>query len=330
MVSFFYPTSSHGLSNYHLAVDFPPKTAAYVDANVGVPAGLAESVFSQSHLNAPISDPSKFPILLFSPGEGVSRLLYTATVEDIASLGYIVVSIDHPNDTAFIEYPDGRVATNVPLVPISGLDQLIPDVNDRVSDLKFVLDSLSNQTFISQVPGVRESWRRDGKEGGSCFNVHRVGAFGHSLGGATAAQTMLEDRRFVAGIDLDGSIVGSVSTIGLSKPFLLMSSTEHNITLDPTWQSFWENLRGYRRDLAVAGTLHISYSDYLPLADAAVALGIFTEAAVEARVGTINGNRMLQIESAYIGSFFGKWFKSGSGVLLDGPSKLFPEVSFDD
>lgn len=288
-------------------------------------------MLTQSYDLAPIWDPGKFPILLFSPGEGLPRLLYTATAEDIASLGYIVVTIDHPNDTAFIEYPDGRVARYSGLV-VTSFDQLIPDINDRVSDLRFVLDSFSNETFIGQIPGVKESWKRDEERRGraSCFNVDKVGALGHSLGGATAAATMLADRRFIAGINLDGAFVGNVTTLGLSEPFLLMSSAVHNRTDDSTWVSFWDNLRGYRRDIAVAGTLHLSYSDYAPLMDDAVTLGILTSAERQALVGTINGNRMLQIESAYIGSFFDKWFKGGSGKLLNGPSKLFPEVSFDD
>lgn len=329
MVSFFYPTSPRGLSAYALAADFPLKTAAFVDQSVGVPPGVAETVFTQSHLNAPISDPSKFPILLFSPGQGVSRLLYTAAVEDIASLGYVVVSVDHSNDTSFIEYPGGRVATYVNS-EVTDYDQLIPFVDARVSDLRWVLDSFSNEAFIEQVPGVKGRRTSGGKGRGSCFNVDKVGILGHSLGGASAASTILADRRFVAGINLDGAIIGNVTTLGLSAPFLLMSSAVHNRTNDPTWASLWNNLRGFKRELAVAGTLHLSFSDYAPLADDATALGFLTKNETEELVGTIDGNRMLTIESAYVGNFFDKWFKGGRGELLKGPSKLFAEVSFDD
>jgi hypothetical protein len=78
--------------------------------------------------------------------------LYTGTAEDLASLGYIVTG-DHPNDTSFIEYPDGPIATFTnPTVPSP--DQTVLDIDRRVSDLRFVLDSFSNESFISQVPGV--------------------------------------------------------------------------------------------------------------------------------------------------------------------------------
>ena len=46
-----------------------------------------------------------------------------------------------------------------------------------------------------------------------------VGVFGHSLGGATAAQLMHDDRRVRAGIDLDGTLYGPVTTAGLDRPF---------------------------------------------------------------------------------------------------------------
>jgi hypothetical protein len=323
MTSFFYPTSPHGLASYPLSPDFPPKTAVFIAEQVGVPPAVASSVVTQSHALAPIFDPSNFPILLFSPGQGSSRLQYTAIAEDIASLGYIVVTVDHPYETLFIEYPNGTVAT-FPLPNVTGIDQFVPFVNRRVGDLRFVLDSFSNEAWISQVPGIESGGK------GSCFNTDKVGVLGHSEGGATAGATMLADRRFIAGINLDGSMIGNVTTLGLSEPFMLMSSSVHNRTDDATWATFWANLRGFKRELAVAGTRHITYSDFAALADDAIALGLLTKNETEPLVGTINGTRMLQIESAYISSFFDKFLKGRRGELLDGPSKLFPEVTFDD
>ncbi|MFF1738002.1 hypothetical protein ACFVXB_42830, partial [Streptomyces sp. NPDC058247] len=37
------------------------------------------------------------------------------------------------------------------------------------------------------------------------------GMFGHALGGDTAAETMAQDHRILAGADLDGSINGAVA-----------------------------------------------------------------------------------------------------------------------
>ena len=54
------------------------------------------------------------------------------------------------------------------------------------------------------------------------LDLHAVGMFGFSLGGATAAAAMLVDPRLRAGVDLDGSIYGPVARLGLARPFLLM------------------------------------------------------------------------------------------------------------
>jgi hypothetical protein len=79
----------------------------------------------------------------------------------------------------------------------------------------------------------------------------------------------------------------------------------------------------------VANTIHTSFSDYLVLADDLIALGVLPESITE-MVGTISGTRLLEIESAYIGSFFEKWLKGGKGSLLNGPSPAYPEVTFQD
>ncbi len=62
----------------------------------------------------------------------------------------------------------------------------------------------------------------------------------------------------------------------------------------------------------------------MQLADDAVAMGVLPEAEFEAQFGIINGVRMLQIQNAYIESFFDKWFQEGSGELLDGRVNSFP------
>ena len=59
--------------------------------------------------NAPLATaPKRLPLLLFSPGFGVSRSNYTALIEALASQGYVVAAIDHPY-CGLTVLPDGRV-----------------------------------------------------------------------------------------------------------------------------------------------------------------------------------------------------------------------------
>jgi dienelactone hydrolase len=74
---------------------------------------------------------------------------------------------------------------------------------------------------------------------------HRVGMFGHSAGGFTAAQSMYEDRRIRAGIDMDGTLefnpepngtnLAPVAAHGLRRPFVLMGSQGNDHTTEPAW-----------------------------------------------------------------------------------------------
>ena len=51
----------------------------------------------------------KFPLLLFSHGWGNPTFLYTAVLQDLVSHGYVVAAIDHPYDTTYTRFPDGKV-----------------------------------------------------------------------------------------------------------------------------------------------------------------------------------------------------------------------------
>ena len=79
---------------------------------------LLESVKLAATVDAtPLARRGGWPVVLFSPGFGVERELYAGLVEDLASHGYVVVSIDHPHDAGVVEFPDGRV-----VIPKSQMD----------------------------------------------------------------------------------------------------------------------------------------------------------------------------------------------------------------
>jgi predicted dienelactone hydrolase len=80
-------------------------------------------------------------VVLFSPGSGEDRSIDTALVEDLASHGYIVVTIDATHDSGEVEFPDGRIEVHT-LPPDS--DQVNTEATAvRVADTRFVLDQLA-------------------------------------------------------------------------------------------------------------------------------------------------------------------------------------------
>jgi predicted dienelactone hydrolase len=228
MVSVWYParSGSHG----PVAKYMPAKTADAVQAPwvwAGLPEGTFDYANSLTHGQVGVEVQSgKHPIVLFSPGYPFSRLLNTAQVEELASQGYLVVTIDHTHEGP-VTFPGGRF--------VPGLED-DPDVPayqkaivTRTADTRFVLDEL---TLLSY--GLNPDVDRRPLPFGlrTALDLHKVGMFGFSAGGFTTANAMLEDRRIEAGADLDGMLqydfdngpLGKVAQQGLNRPFLLFGS----------------------------------------------------------------------------------------------------------
>ena len=169
----------------------PPAVAQFVAKSNGVAPAFLQGVKLDATADAvPMKRTGGWPVVLFSPGFGVERELYTGLVEDLASHGYVVVAIDHPHDAGIVEFPDGHV-----VIPASQMD-ITRALTVRVADTRFVLTELARLA-------------RSGVFAGR-LDLGRIGMFGHSLGGAAAASTMLVDRRLRAGADLDGLLFGQV------------------------------------------------------------------------------------------------------------------------
>jgi len=234
-------------------------------------------------------------------------------------MGYLVIGVDHPFDSAFIEYPDNSTAVRVNETIGTPEDAAIT-VNIRVEDLQSVLDFLStNATFARQIPGVH---------GRLHFDVGKVGVFGHSLGGAASASAVATDSRFGCGVNMDGSLHGDVITTGVDKPFFMMASEGHNRSNDPSWDGFLGNSKkGEVLGLEVRGSRHADFEDFSVLDDEVLATGVDIPGA-EGLFGSIGGKRMLELVGTFVGAWFDRCLEGEREVVLEGSSKEWPEVEF--
>ena len=331
MVSLFYPVRSQKPTvpvRY-----FPPETAAYEDSSeesvysLLSPNGTFERLALQlANESLQVQSQLDFPVVLFSPGEATTRLFYSAIAQQIASNGFIVITIDAPFDVDIVEYPGGSVDlinNTVALNPSYADIDLAVDY--RAQDATFVLDQLCKRSVISHlIPGLPQG-----------LNVSKVAMFGHSLGGAATAAAMLNDSRIAGGVAMDGDLFGPVVQQGLDRPFMLMAHTNHTRTndsdpFDPfnSWFNFYNNLRGWKADIILANSGHYTFSD-LPIV--LETLGIIPNAttANNLHVTDLNGSRALQIVTTYVSAFLDMVLKGKSPSLLRGPVKAFPEVSFE-
>lgn len=321
VISLFYPTDGHSkhAKNCTLAPQFPPTTAAALDMMInGTAGGVVESITTRACAGSPLSRPD-LPLLFLDHGLGTTRLFHSDMAAEFASLGWNVVTLDHPYESVIVEYPDGRVVlASDSINPNATLEE---QLDARTKDMIFVLDSLADASVVSRIPGL-EAPRTT-----TCASLKtdKVGVFGHSFGGATALQILRDDARFFVGADLDGGVYGNVVQEGTDAPFVYIHRPDHTNVTDPTWAAAWPNLRGFKREYAVAGTLHGAFTDLPVFRDllGAEALGEYGQ-----NIGVITGARILAIETAILGALFDRFLKGKGGELLDGEGlDAWPEVT---
>ena len=317
MVQVWYP--ARDVRGYPRADWVSPGVAAVVNP----PGSGLDLPVTHGHTGAPAAS-GRRPVLLYSPGFGLERTASTALVEDLASRGFVVVTIDHTHDAQLVEFPGGRLATQAipqPSDPAEA-DRILAKVLDvRVADTRFVLDQVA---AIGRGRNPDAEGRALPRGLAQALDLSRVGMLGHSMGGATAGQAMLVDRRIRAGLNLDGTVYGSVLSAGLDRPFMLLGAEPEGAETDETWDQFWARLRGPRYRLQLDGTRHLSFTDFQVL---------FAQIRLPAEdlrrtVGTIDGQRSVAVQRAYVGAFFDRQLRHRGGRLLAGPSAGYPEMRF--
>ncbi len=202
---------------------------------------------------------------------------------------------------------------------------LAEDVGVRAADVHFVLDELA--TIAAGANPDAEHHRLPHGLAGA-LDLTRVGVFGHSLGGATAAAAIHTDPRIRAGVNMDGTLFGPAAVAGSDRPFLLLSSDHPTIPEDPTWDELFANQHGPILELRLDGSAHGSFNDgQLLFPQVAGVLGL-GPADLISLVGSINPQRSIAVQRRYLRVFFDQYLRQRREPLLAGPSPRFPEIHF--
>ncbi|KAJ5693774.1 Platelet-activating factor acetylhydrolase [Penicillium majusculum] len=321
MVTTFTPVNC---GSVHSTSYIPNATARYEDESFqssGIPLGTFESLRIQTQTQQqppPFRPHGDYPVVLFSPAVTTSRLMYTLMLQEIASNGFAVVSVDHPYDADIVEYPNGRTVLGV-LANITTETEFVSALNVRVKDMLFLLDQMHDEKVIRNLFPLSQG-------SSHLLSLDQVTILGHSLGGATAAQTMLVDNRFVGGINLDGRLWGPVVEKGLSSPFLLFGHTNHTQASESSWAIFWSHLRGWKLELELAQSEHYTFSDFPVLIDALNVSDEVRQFIQAARIGTIGGLRAKDVITSYTIATLQYFVYGHTSELLSGPSIAYPDV----
>ncbi len=248
-----------------------------------------------------------FPVLFFSHGYDGVDTIYTSFIEDVVSDGYIVVSINHPYVAGITVFPDGKIIEIAP-VPNDNVQEFFSkSIRTVIDDVYFVLDEITNiNEFDEYFSG--------------CFDLSKIGMYGHSFGGAATAVCCYEDERFKAGLTLDGVVYTELLPSNITKPFLMMLAEGR--TNDSNTLTLYSKISTDAYMVSVLGSTHYGYTDVgvllshlLPYVPSNL-LGF----------GTIDAKRLVNITRVIEQEFFNVYLKGEDEQILYDTFSLFDDV----
>ncbi|MDA0563691.1 alpha/beta hydrolase [Streptomonospora sp. S1-112] len=296
-------------------------------------------------VGAPVAaEAGRLPVLVYSHGFRQTRYQAAAQLADLASRGFAVVALDHPYESAAVEFPDGRIVRDT--AAGSDPETMREAIAVRVADTRLALDAVA-ELAAGRNPdaGAGDDGRTLPRGLGAALDPAHTGVFGHSAGGITAAETMLVDDRVDAAANLDGSMAYHVGNedwtratlAGAPRPFLLMGGGSsgreglpHTSEHAPDWSRFRAASTGEFTEVYLAEAEHMSFTDHQwVLARIEERLHPDSPAWETTRtesVGTIDAERSVAAQRAYLAAFFTEHLRGEEQPLLDGPSPEYPEA----
>jgi dienelactone hydrolase len=312
MLQFWYPIEDAGDDQ---AAYMDPETFDWLKHESPIPLfwipdNAYNDVMPHAVKNALPPSGQTFPVLLFSHGYDGVREIYTSLIEDLVSHGYVVAAVQHPYVAGVTVFPDGRVVQHMdPPSDQEGAEAYFRTAFETVvGDLEFVLDILEGMALPLR----------------ACFNLDRIGIYGHSFGGGASAALCNQDERVLAGAALDGFFQGDAAENGSEKPFLWLLAEGH-LERDTMLQQMWNQTISDAYMATVAGAAHYSYTDV------GLLLKHFAPLIPRQAVGfgSIEPKRLIDIANAYILAFFDSYLKERPIEDLLDLAEKYPEVSFD-
>lgn len=290
-----------------------------------------------------------YPVVLFSHGAGTTMEVQTSQCEDLASQGYIVAAIDHTYVSWATLFQDRVVTAQEATTDFNTADPAEIITQIMADDSKFIIDSLTkiNEGKINS--------NLNGK-----LNLDKIGAIGHSVGGAVAYNLAINDSRVKAAINLDGIvfITPKENTKDMA-PFLMLANDKYHVqgiqNREPLTKKFEDmteedqkimismygseevykesykkasqNITGLAEILKSSGNLFtIEGSDHMKFTDMGLLIGIRQLRELMGIGGNTTPARCLEITKSVTTAFFNKHLKSEEKDALESQVNKYTEL----
>ncbi|MGE8033944.1 alpha/beta hydrolase family protein [Lysinibacillus sp. NPDC093692] len=187
-----------------------------------------------------------YPLLVFSHGAYGIKTSNSSTYTELASHGYVVVSIDHPYHSFYTRSEDGTVVminsdfshevTNMNKGVYSNEEMynLIQKwMKLRTDDMNFVIDTILKKSKNDNNPLYQQ------------IDTEKIGVFGHSMGGAASVRLGRERNDISAVVNIDAPFFSELVYKKEMDDFVANSKdfTPHllNIYSDDVWRQLESN-----------------------------------------------------------------------------------------
>lgn len=293
---------------------------------------------TNSSRDVPLSSKENtYPILIFSHGFGEHYSQNSILMEELASHGYIVFSISHHYECKFSSYPDGRfISIDMNSLRLQKImeemsnpkaielyQKMFSANNDEERMQVFVetrkilptslIESPKNWAedisfFMDQLEGINQKDKIFREK----LNLDRIGVFGMSLGGIASNEISISDKRIKACVNIDGGFYGAASEKEIQTPTMFLNSKRFL----GYGKIFTSKSKTDCYSLSIKESDHYNFSDY----------SIYPIPAISFFLGTISGEKTIEIMNVIVLAFFNKYLKENKNINLIEQANKYPEI----
>lgn len=229
---------------------------------------------SECYANAKRISGMRFPLIMFNHGYNSYREGNSFLCIDLASHGYVVISVDHSYEALCNEFDDGTVLFFDKTISkrmyepmLGGIIAMLKLTKAKGSDEELAQKFDETQRKYCRFLMERlPEWVKDNEAALEYAKINLsdmidfekgVGVSGHSMGGDAAYALCARNEDFVCGINIDGGLFGDYTNDVLKKPFMQVSCKDNENVVNRVYLRHTEPVyKALFRDMK-----HIGFSD---------------------------------------------------------------------